>query len=59
MTIKKVSKWQVTHVRTFEIETHLGKNFDWKVGQTEATKLGGLVWTDERKRAHSERMKKV
>ena len=35
------------------------KIFDWKVGQREIIKRSGTAWSDERKTAHSERMKQV
>ena len=35
------------------------KVFDWKVGRRETFKRTGTAWSDERKRAHSERMKQV
>lgn len=38
-------------------KTFRQKVFDWKVGQRQ--KRTGTTWTEERKRAHSERMKEV
>ena len=35
------------------------KIFDWKVGQREKRKRTGAIWSDDRKRKHSERMKQI
>ena len=40
-------------------KTFRQKVFDWKVGQREKRKKTGTAWSDERKKAHSERMKQV
>lgn len=49
-----ITQSDVTDKNTFR-----QKIFDWKVGQREIRKRTGTPWSDERKRLHSEKMKRI
>lgn len=49
----------ITQTDILNREIFRQKIFDWNIGQKETVRRPGTTWSDERKKAHSERMKQV
>lgn len=54
LTSASITQEDIQDRKTFRQKVHA-----WEVGQTEQRKKTGTTWSDERKKAHSERMKAV